>query len=132
AEIRKTLKASPCGWRQDAIDAALIALHRTEHVSASLNGSAVPLGQLDQNKISKSEFRVERITLSVTERIAIRRLYSLLGIQCKSGEEGLKATDFVNALIGLAALAGGAPPLPATPAITNIEDMKRFVGNDQL
>lgn len=132
SEIRKMLKASPYGWPQDAIDAALIALHRSQHVTATLNGSSVPLGQLDQNKISKSEFRVEGITLSVTDRIAIRGAYMKLGIQAKSGEEGLKAAEFLNALTSLAASAGGPPPLPATPAVTGIDDVKRLGGNDQL
>lgn len=132
AEVRKALKASPCGWPQDAIDAALIALHRSQHVTATLNGTQVPLGQLDQNKISKSEFRVERTTLSAKDRIAIRRVYMAIGIQCKSGEEGLKAAEFLSALTSLAASAGGPPPLPAPPATTDIEDMKRLVGNDQL
>ncbi|NJL72188.1 MAG: hypothetical protein HC888_11705, partial [Candidatus Competibacteraceae bacterium] len=40
-EIRKALRASPFGWPQDAVDAALLALHRAQHVSATLNGAAV-------------------------------------------------------------------------------------------
>lgn len=132
SEIRKTLKASPFGWPQDAIDAALIALHRTQHITATLNGTALPLGQLDQNKISKSEFRIERVTLSVPERIAIRKAYQLGGIQCKSGDEASKAAEFLNAITLLAASAGGAPPLPAAPSTADIEDMKRLSGNDQL
>ncbi|HCF60732.1 MAG TPA: BREX system P-loop protein BrxC, partial [Myxococcales bacterium] len=67
-EVRKVLRASPYGWPQDAIDAALIALHRTQHVSATLNGAVLAPGQLDQNKISKAELRVEKITLTVTEK----------------------------------------------------------------
>ena len=46
-EIRKTLRASPFGWPQDAIDAALIALHRSQHITATLNGDtsgARPVG----------------------------------------------------------------------------------------
>ena len=64
ADIRQTLSGSPFGWPRDAVDAALIALHRSQHITATLNGVAVSLGQLDQNKISKSDFRVEQATLS--------------------------------------------------------------------
>ena len=39
-EIRKALRASPYGWPQDAIDAALIALHRSQNITATLNGGA--------------------------------------------------------------------------------------------
>ncbi len=130
-EVRKALRASPCGWPQDAIDAALIALHRTQHITASLNGAPVPLGQLDQNKISKAEFRVEHATLSVQDRLLIRKLITRL-VQCKSGEEGAKAQEFLGALIALGQAAGGEAPLPPSPATTEIEDMRRLVGNEQL
>jgi hypothetical protein len=130
-EVRKALRSSPCGWPQDAIDAALIALHRAQHITATLNGAPVPLGQLDQNKIAKTEFRVEQATLSVQERLLIRRLITRL-VQCKSGEEGVKAQEFLASLIALGQAAGGEEPLPPAPATTDIEDMRRLVGNEQL
>src|SRR5206468_12213979 len=37
--------------------------------------SPIPLGQIDQNKIAKAEFRVEQATLSVQDRLALRRLF---------------------------------------------------------
>jgi hypothetical protein len=130
-EIRKVLRASPCGWPQDAIDAALIALHRAQHITATLNGIPVPLGQLDQNKIAKAEFRVEQATLSVQDRLQVRKLITRL-VQCKSGEEGVKAQEFLAALIALGQSAGGDAPLPPTPPTADIDDMRRLVGNEQL
>lgn len=130
-EVRKNLRASPCGWPQDAIDAALIALHRAQHITATLNGAPVPLGQLDQNKIAKAEFRVEHATLSVQDRLLIRKLITRL-VQCKSGEEGAKAQEFLGALIAVGQAAGGDAPLPPAPATADIEDMHRLVGNEQL
>lgn len=130
-EIRKSLRASPCGWPQDATDAALIALHRAQHITATLNGAPVPLGQLDQNKISKAEFRVEHATLSVQDRLLIRKLITRL-VPCRSGEEGAKAQEFLGTLIALGHSAGGDTPLPPAPATTDIEDMRRLVGNEQL
>jgi len=130
-EIRKSLRASPCGWPQDAIDAALIALHRAQHIATTLNGAPVPLGQLDQNKIAKAEFRVEHATLSVQDRLLIRRLITRL-IQCKSGEEAARAQELLGALIALGQTAGGDAPLPLAPATTEIEDLRRLVGNEQL
>lgn len=130
-EIRKSLRASPCGWPQDAIDAALIALHRAQHITTTLNGAPVPLGQLDQNKIAKAEFRVEHATLSVQDRLLIRKLITRL-IQCKSGEEAARAQEFLGALIALGQTAGGDAPLPLAPATTEIEDLRRLVGNEQL
>jgi hypothetical protein len=132
SDIRKTLGGSPFGWPRDAVDAALIALHRLQHITATLNGQAVPLGQLDQNKIAKAEFRVEQATLSVGDRLILRKLFQALGVSCKSGEEAARAGEFLTDLIALAKAAGGDAPLPAAPAATEIEDVQRLVGNEQL
>lgn len=131
-EVRKVLRASPYGWPQDAIDAALIALHRTQHVSATLNGAVLAPGQLDQNKISKAEFRVEKVTLTVTEKLAIRKVFQALGVGCKAGEELAKAPVFLEQLAALGRATGGDAPLPAPASVTDIEDIRARVGNDQL
>jgi hypothetical protein len=106
-QVRKDLQASPFGWPRDAVDAALIALHRSQHLNAMLNGVPVVAGQLDQNKIQKTEFRIEKITLSVGDRLRIRQLYQVLELSCKAGEELAKASEFLRALRDLALEAGG-------------------------
>jgi hypothetical protein len=131
-EVRKALQTSPFGWPKDAIDAALIALHRLQHLSAMLNGTPLASGQLDQNKIPKSEFRIERATLSVQDRLALRGVFQKLGVSCKGGEETAKAPEFLSKLLSLASSAGGTPPLPAQPDATDIQDIQRLVGNEQL
>jgi hypothetical protein len=130
--IRKDLEGSPCGWPRDAVDAALIALHRGQHINGILNGVAVPAGQLDQNKIAKTEFRVEKITLTVQERNAIKALYLDLDIKAKSEELDAKAPEFFTKLLTLAAEAGGEAPRPPLPSVTDIEDIQKLVGNDRL
>lgn len=132
SEIRKILSSAPFGWPKDAIDAALMALHRSEHLEAILNGAKVVPGQLDQNKIPKTEFRLQQIIISVQQRLVIRGVFTELGIQCKSGEESVKAPEFLDALIALARSAGGDAPLPQQPSVTAIEDLQRLVGNEQL
>lgn len=132
SDVRKALSGTPFGWPRDAVDAALIALHRLQHITATLNGQAIPLGQLDQNKIAKAEFRVEHATLSVSDRLVLRKLFQALGLSCKSGEESVRATDFLSGLIALAGAAGGDAPAPAAPATVEIEDIQRLVGNEQL
>lgn len=132
ADIRKTLSGSPFGWPRDAVDAALIALHRSQHITATLNGAAVPLGQLDQNKISKSDFRIEQATLSVQDRLLLRQLFQSLGVSFRSGKEGVQASEFLTKLIDLANSAGGEAPLPVSPPVTEVEDIQRLVDNEQL
>lgn len=132
SDVRKALGGSPFGWPRDAVDAALIALHRLQHITATLNGQAVPAGQLDQNKIAKAEFRVEHATLSVGDRLILRKLFQALGVPCKSGEEATRAGEFLSGLIVLAKAAGGEAPVPAAPSTTEIKDIQRLVGNEQL
>ncbi len=131
-DTRRALKSSPFGWPQDAIDAALIALHRLQHITATLNGAPVAAGQLDQNKIAKAEFRVEQATLSVQDRLILRKLYGKAGISCKSGEEAAKASEFIGKLLELARSCSGQPPLPAPAGLTDLEDLAKIVGNEQL
>lgn len=131
-ELRKSLRASPYGWPQDAIDAAIIALHRSQHISATLNGAVLAAGQLDQNKVAKADLRVEKVTLTVKDRLVLKKLFQSMGLQCKSGEEGARAPQFLDGLIALAKSTGGEPPLPAAPSTSTIEDLHKFVGNEQL
>jgi len=132
SDVRRTLGGTPFGWPRDAVDAALIALHRLQHLTATLNGQAIPLGQLDQNKIAKADFRVEHATLTVGDRLILRKLFQALGLSCKSGEEAVRAGEFLSGFITLAKSAGGDAPLPSSPATTEIEDTQRLVGNEQL
>ncbi len=130
-EVRKALRASPCGWPQDAIDAALIALHRSGHLRASLNRAAVVAGQLDQNKIQKAEFQVESFTLTMEQRLRLRGLFqNVLGSQ--RGDEAVLAGSFLDTMTQLAKDGGGPPPLAPSPDTVGIEDLKRLAGNELL
>lgn len=131
-ELHKALKVAPCGWPQDAIDAALIALHRSGHLRATRNGQPVPVGSLDQAGIRGAEFRPERARLTTAQRIALRGLFDKGGVATRSGEEELRASAFLDAVIDLAARAGGPPPLPSPPDTSRVDDLKRLSGTEQL
>lgn len=131
-EIRKVLQAAPFGWPRDAIDAALISLHRSQYLRVNLNGAPVALGQLDQARIPKAEFRLEQAMLSVGDRLQVRKIIGLAGIPCKSGEEAVKAPEAIGALMSLARAAGGEAPLPPPPSVTHLEDLQRLAGSEQL
>ncbi|NNL67677.1 MAG: BREX system P-loop protein BrxC, partial [Myxococcales bacterium] len=131
-EIHKALKSAPYGWPQDAIDAALIGLHRSSHLRATRNGQVVPAGSLDQAGIKGAEFRPEKVRLSTPQRIALRGLFDKLGITTRSGEEELRAPAFLDALASLTARAGGAAPLPVAPDGSLVEELKRLAGSEQL
>jgi len=131
-EIHRVLKAPRFGWPQDAIDAALLALHRSGHLRATRNGQPIAIGGLDQAGIKGAEFRPEKVRLTTPERIALRGLFDRLGIATRSNEEEMRAPAFLDALGGLAARAGGPAPLPAPPDTKPIEDLKRLAGSEQL
>ncbi len=129
--LRKELEAAPFGWPRDAVDAALIALHRSQHLRVTLNGAHVSPGQLDQNKIPKSEFRVDSAPLPVGDRLLVRGLIATL-VPCKNGEELAKAAEFIQAVESLAASAGGSAPLPAPPVVPGADDLRGLSGNALL
>jgi hypothetical protein len=131
-EIRKTLKGSPFGWPQDAVDAALISLHFGGAIRVTLNGQAVAPKALDQNRIAAAYFYPERIRLGTTEKLALRGLYQKAGVSVRSGEEEVKAPLFLDAVRVLAQGSGGDPPLPQAPSCQQLDDLKKLAGNEQL
>jgi hypothetical protein len=131
-QVRKELEAAPFGWPRDAVDAALIALHSCQQVIVTLNGAPVDRGQLDQNRIPKAEFRLEKTNVSLDDRLKLRKLFQALEITCKAGEESDKAPEFIRAALALAGEAGGDAPLPTQPSVADLQDIQNKVGNDRL
>jgi hypothetical protein len=132
-ELRKRLGASPYGWDQDAIDGALIALHAGGHLTARYNNTPLAAGQLDQNKIAKTEFRSESITLTAQDKIKLRGLFQEVGIVAKASDDPFaKSGEYLDALAALASKAGGEAPLPEAPNIRSIVDLRALYGNERL
>ena len=132
SRVRRTLEAAPYGWPRDAIDAALVALHRNGHLKAERDGRSLATAQLDQTAITKTYFRPERVRLTTSQRLKLRGLFGKLEVRTRSGEEKDGARQFLARLEELAASAGGDPPLPAVPTKHFLEDLSRLAGNEQL
>ena len=98
--MRRTLEAAPYGWPRDAVDGALVALHRNGHLKAERNGRPVVTDQLDQTAIAKSDFRPEKVRLTARQRVALRGLFGKLGVRTRTSEEELRATEFLTRLKG--------------------------------
>ncbi len=131
-EVREAFEASPYGWPRDAVDAALIVLHATGHLRATHKGVALVAGQLDQAKISATDFRAETVTLNAREKMKLRKLFQDAGVPCGPNEEMSKAPVYLVRLAELAARAGGDPPLPARPATAHLDTLRGFGGAEQL
>ncbi len=131
-EVRDTFEASPYGWPRDAVDAALITLHTTGHVRATHKGMTLSQGQLDQAKISVTDFRAETATINAKEKIKLRKLFQATGVDCKPNEESAKAPVFLARLAELADRAGGEPPMPVPPGTGHLDMLRGYAGVEQL
>jgi hypothetical protein len=131
-EVRDAFEASPYGWPRDAVDAALIVLHATGHIRATHKGITLSQRQLDQAKISVTDFRAETATINAKERIKLRKLFHAAGVDCRPNEETAKAPVFFARLAELADHAGGDPPMPAKPATNHLDTLRGFGGIEQL
>ena len=131
-DVRDAFESTPYGWPRDAIDAALITLFTTGHIRATHKGVQLKQGQLDQAKISVSDFRVETVTIDARARIKLRKLFQSAGIPCKPNEESIAAGQFLVHLADLADRAGGAPPMPECPSTDHLDNLRALAGNEQL
>ncbi len=131
-EVRDAFAGSPCGWPRDAVDAALILMHATGHLRAAHKGTMLAPGQLDQAKISMTDFRAETTPISAKDKIRLRKLFQLAGVDCKSGEEQAKAPVFLYKLKDLAMSAGGDPPMPSRPSMKHLDTLGDLAGTDQM
>jgi hypothetical protein len=131
-EVRDAFEASPYGWPRDAVDAALITLHTCGHLRATHKGMTLSQGQLDQSKISLTDFRSETATLNAREKMKLRKLFQDAGVDCKPSEETAKAPVFLTRLADLAERAGGEPPSPSRPSTVHLDTLRSFGGVEQL
>lgn len=131
-EVRDAFETSPNGWPRDAVDAALITLHTTGHLRATHKGVTLSQGQLDQAKVSVTDFRAQTVTINAKEKIKLRKLFQGAGVDCKPNEETVKSPVFLARLVGLADSVGGEPPMPARPGTAHLETLRSFGGVEQL
>lgn len=131
-EIRKTFMAAPYGWPQDAVDTALVLLTLTGHLRALHNGSPVEARQLDAQRLTGSEFRLESVTLSKVQLIGVRGLYQDAGITPQTGQEAAQAGAYLARLAEKVAASGGEPPLPEPLSTAPLTALGHLSGNELL
>lgn len=124
-DLRNNFLKAPFGWPQDAIDAVIIALVNAEFISSSED-------PLVQGKIGVATFKKETHTLTVGEKISLRKLFTAVGISCAAGEEFKKSNVFLNNLKELAGKSSGNSPLPEKISTQFIEEILFRDGNERL
>ena len=131
-DVRSHFSDPPYGWSRDAVDAALISLFGTGHLRATISGTPFKPGQLDQAKVSSTDFRVESATIDTRQRLKVRKLFQTAAVACKPNEETAAAGEFLSKLSELARGAGGEAPLPERPDTSHLLDLQSLAGNEQL
>jgi len=131
-EVRDRFENAPYGWPRDAVDGALITLHATGHIKAVHKGSVLSPGQLDQAKISVTDFRAETVTIDTKAKIKLRKLFQAADLTCKPNDELVVAGHFLSKLGEYGQRAGGEPPLPSRPSLAQLETLRSLAGNEQL
>ncbi|MBK7780587.1 MAG: BREX system P-loop protein BrxC [Ardenticatenia bacterium] len=114
-DIRKQFGAPPFGWSQDVVDGALLVLVGSGHLRALQDAKLLTAKQLDHGSLGVVDFRLESATVTVTQRMALRKLFQEAGLPVAPNEEAIAARALVDVLRQLAAAAGGDAPAPAPP-----------------
>ena len=133
ADIRTQFDSPPYGWPADAIDGALRVMLVAGLIRAQDDrGVVIDPKELGRKDIAKTFFKVESITISVPQRIKIRKLLQKAGIGVNPNEESSRMLQFTDYLFRLAENAGGEAPKPERPDTAFINDLRLCAGNEQL
>ena len=134
AEIRDRFEGPPYGWSSDAVEGGLQVLLVAGAVRAlDERKKQVAAVDLERKAIGKTTFRVESTTITVPQRLQVRKLFQKLGIQSGKPEEDIAAAPaFMDKLFAAAEGAGGDPPCPHRPDTSSLKDLRQVLGNEQL
>jgi len=132
SEVRKHFMGAGYGWPQEAVDGVLLCLVASGFVRAARNSQSVNVKQITVQQIGVTDFYSEGITISSSQRIAVRKLFTDMGLAVKPGEEAEAIPLVLKRLAELAAAAGGDAPLPGRPSIDVIEHLQSISGNEQF
>src|SRR5258708_23975580 len=132
SEIRKHFMSTGYGWPQEAVDGVLLCLVASGFVRAAKNSQPINVKQITVQQIGVTDFKSEGITVSVGQRIAVRKLITEMGLAVKQSEEAEAIPMVLKRLVDLATAAGGEAPLPERPSTDLIEQLQSMMGNEQF
>lgn len=130
--LRSVYESSPFGWSRDAVNGALGALVAVGVLRAEENGAPVAAKDISAQRIGKLTFLREGERVTLKDRLAVRALLTSAGVQVANGEEAVAAVQYLQLLEDTARQAGGPAPLPPTPAIQHVVDLRGYRGNELL
>lgn len=132
SEARRHFMEAPYGWPQDAVDGALVALVGAGALGARQNGEDVAVKNLNTGSLNKTEFRKEITTVTAAMKVAVRGLMADAGLKVEPGEEAASLHVYLDRLVGLAESAGGDPPLPERPDVSEVKKLRNLSGHELI
>lgn len=132
SEIRKEFTSPPYGWPQDAVDGALLAMLADGLLRVTLNGLPANVKGMTQTQIGVADFFSQTVVVLAPQKIEIRALASSIGMDVKPGEEFEAVPLILQRLAEVAAQAGGDPPLPELPDVSDVRKLQALAGNEQF
>src|SRR6266568_1771550 len=132
SEIRKHFMGAGYGWPQETVDGVVLCLVAGGFVRAAKNSQPVNVKQITVQQIGVTDFYSEGITVSIGQRMAVRKLITEMGLTVNKGEEADAIPIVLKRLAELATDAGGNPPLPERPSTDLIEHLQSMSGNEQF
>jgi len=124
-EIRAYFMKAPYGWSQDAIDTILLMLRLTEHLSCSEPDIRVA-------NINSASFKKEIHTLSVSDKMKLRTLYTEAKCGGKPGGEFVDSNSYLGLIRDLAKKISGDKPLLEPINVTFLKEIENADGNERL
>jgi hypothetical protein len=111
----------------------LLALHRDGSLSAKdSQHNPIAVGQLDQQSLGKARFYLQEVRLTTREKLAVRGVYGIAGINANQGQEEAKAVEFLDALDNKLSQAGGEAPLPPPLSAALLKELRSLSSPEQL
>jgi len=133
ADLRTEFEASTYGWSRDTVDGGLQVLVVAGLVRAQDElGKALDPKELERKAIGKTLFKVESTSISVAQRIQIRKVLQKMTLSVKQGEELTTVPLFLQKMQDLANRAGNEAPKPERPNTQFLDDIRLTAGNEQL
>lgn len=133
SDLRTHFEDAPYGWDRDCIDGAIQVLLVSGIIRAhDERGAVVDSRDLERKAIGKVTFKIESHTITVPQRIQIRKLLQLAAVPVTTNEELASIPSFIEKLTLLVESAGGEPPKPEMPAKSLIDEIRLASGNEQL
>lgn len=131
-EVIKHFEGNPYGWPVEAVCSALVLLGSSGHLRATQSGLPVEVRNLNIQGLRGAEFRCENITLTASQKIAIRQTFQKLGVPFEANREAEAAPACFRAIEQAALAASGEPPAPVRPNPAYVEQLRSLAGNDFL